>query len=310
MTGRKITALSLALAAVLSLCGCDNSSSAGKQSDTSSTSLSESSQSSSDGSSSENSSEISDISAQTFLRGAAGDIIRVSEITEALNADSESIAPESLNEENFYRVTTNGAYYAKPLYSCLTDRDNEYDADALLFKDAPQGSQSDFIKVKKGDTIMGMTVAEASSDFNPNSPVPGVVVSTNLTLEGEKTLTGYIRVVPDNEYSVSVGDILFIPSGKIDLPVVRFDGCDKDGVITRRTGDVYIMDGTNGSLTYTNEFADKIVLGNISDTTADISDIPTDGSIVKATVTISKLSISSSVDWLTMVNALLVSVDI
>lgn len=318
MNKRKVTALSLALAAVLSLCGCDNSSNDSKQSGTGSTSSSEistsstssSSQSSSSESSSNSSSEAADTSAKTFLKGAAGDVIRVSEITEAYDANGEAIDPNSLTEENFFRVTTNGAYYAKPLYPCLTDRDNEYNEDELLFKDAPQGSQSDFIKVKKGDTIFGMTVTEASSDFNTNSPVLGAVVTTYLTLEGETTLTGYVRVVPDNEYGVSVGDILFIPSGKVDLPVVRLDGCAEDGTITRRTGDVYIMDGTDGSLTYSNEFADKFVLGNINETTADISGIPTDGTIVKATVTIANLSINSTANWLTMVNAELVSVDV
>lgn len=244
----------------------------------------------------------------TFLKGAADDVIGASEITAAFNIENQEISPETMTRENFSRATTDGAYYALPMYPCLTDRESEYDAENLLFKDAPQGSQSGFIKVKKGDKVCGLTVSDAYSEFDLNSPVPGTVVGTCLSLEGEITLTGYARVIPENDYGVSVGDIVFIPTGNVNLPVVRFDGCGDDGVITRRTGDVYIMDGSSDSITYTNEFADRFTLGNVNDTSADIGCLSDDGNFTKVNVTIRNITMRSTLNWITQVQADLVSV--
>ncbi len=299
---KKVSAFSLAALLAVSLCGCVGSS---ESSDT------DSAANSNNSTSHTNSTPVYPIpNDATFLKGAAGDIIGLSEITGVWNLENQEISPESMTEENFFKAATNSAYYALPLYQCLTNRENEYDEADLLFKDAPQGSQSDFIKVKKGDTIFGMTVAEASSEFNLNSPVTGVVVSTCLILEGEIMLSGYARVIPDDEYGVAVGDIIFLPVGNVRLPVVRFDGCNKDGVIMRRTGDVYIMDGGSAedSITFTNEFTDRFTLGNINSTTADISVIPTDGSFIKVNVTISNIVMKSSADWLTQISADIVSI--
>lgn len=312
MNFTKILALVLTAALFVSLCGCNGNKGNDPASDstapqTGSGSVSESSSEYP----SENDPESVPVSGTaTFLIGADGAAITADEIISAVNSNNEQIPLDTLTEENFSVITTDCAYYAKPLYPCVTDRDNEYDEENLKFKDIPQETKSDFIKVKKGDKIFGMTVTEASSDFNLNSPVPGVIVGTNLALEGEITLTGYIRVVPDNEYGVSVGDILFIPTGKIDLPVVHLDDCDTNGVITHRTGDIYIMEGKTDSLTYTNEYANKFTLGSINDTTANISDIPTDGSFVKASVTVSDITMSSTIGWMTFVRANLVSVDV
>lgn len=306
MNIRKVFALSLAAFIAISLCGCNSGSESSSGTDKSS---STNDNINSDNSSRTDSTPVYPIpSDATFLKGAAGDIIGLSEITGVWNLENKEISPESLTEENFFRATIDSAYYALPLFQCLTDRDNEYDEDELLFKDAPQGSQSDFIKVKKGDTIFGITVSEASSEFNLNSPVLGVVVRTSLTLEGEITLTGYARVIPGNEYGVAVGDIIFLPTGNVPLPVVRFDGCDKDGVITRRTGDVYIGGSSEDSITFTNEFTDRFTLGNISTASADISVIPTDGSFKKVNVTISNIVMKSSADWLTQIDAKIVSI--
>lgn len=308
MNIRKIPAFLLAALFAIALCGCNSGSENSSDTDKSS---STNSSTSSDNSSRTGSTPVYPLpSDATFLKGAAGDVIGLSEITGVWDLENCEISPESLTEENFFIATTGSAYYALPLYQCLTDRDNEYDENDLLFKDAPQGSQSDFIKVKKGDTIFGMTVAEASSEFNLNSPVPGVVVSTSLTLEGEITLTGYVRVIPGDEYGVAVGDILFLPVGNVRLPVVRFDGCNKDGVILRRTGDVYIMGGgsADDSITFTNEFTERFTLGNVNSTAADISVIPTDGSFIKVNVTISNIKMNSSANWITQIRADIVSI--
>ncbi len=297
---KKITIMAIITAIAVSVCGCNGDpQSAGQDSGTISDGSSENSV---------NTPSYPVPEDATFLKGAAGDVIGASEITAAFNIENQEISPEMITEENFFKATIDNAYYALPLYHCFTDREGGYDTENLLFKDAPQGSQSDFIKAKKGDKICGLTVVEAYSEFDLNSPVPGVVVGTSLSLEGEITLTGYARVIPENEYGVSVGDIVFIPTGSVNLPVVRFDGCDNDGVITRRTGDVYIMDGSTDSLTYTNEFADQFVLGNINDISADIGCLSTDGSFTKVNVTIRNITMKSTINWITQVQAELVSV--
>ncbi len=307
MNFTKIAALFLSAVLCASLCGCSSNEEKNGNSDNSASPNGSSGVSEST-STSGSSSDVPVSGTATFLIGADGGTVTIDEINEVFDNENNKISPDQLTKENFSRVTTSCAYYAKPLYSCLTDRESEYDDAELLFKDAPQGSQSDFVKVKKDDKIFGMTVAEAASEFNLNSSIPGVIVGTGLTLDGEITLDGYVRVVPDNEYGVSVGDILFIPTGKADLPVVRFDGCDKDGVITRRTGDVYIVDGKDGSITYTNEYSDSFNLGNINDTAADISAIPTDGSLVKVSVTVSNIRMTTTIEWMTFVSADIVNV--
>ena len=240
----------------------------------------------------------------TFLKGASGDLIGLSEITAVWDLENKEISPETMTADNFFKATIDSAYYSLPIYPCQTSLESGYDEDALLFKDVPQTEQSIYYKAKTGDKILGLTVAEASSEFSLNSPAFGIVTGTSLVLEGEVTLSGYARVIPGDEYGVSVGDIIFLPVGTAGLPVVRFDGCDENGVITRRTGDVYL---TN-DISYTNEYADRFVLGNIGSTAADVSILPSDGSFIKVNVTISDIRMSSTVNWLTQVNANLVNI--
>lgn len=293
MNIKKLSAIALAAITAISLCGCD------KQPD-----------------SSDNSSTTNDISQSTpavppvpndpsFLRGALGEIIGISEITAAWDTDNNEISPELLTEKNFCKATTDSAYYALPKYPCRTSYDNTFDADDLIFTDIPQETvNGGYFRVKAGDTVCGMTVTEASSEFNTNSRVLGGITGTSLTLGGEKTLSGYAYIVPGDEYGVAAGDVIFLPSGNVDLPVVRFDSIDENGIPNRGTGDVFIT----GDLSYTNEFGCRFKLGNISDVTADISDIPTDGSSVKVNVTITNISMATTADWLTRVEAEIVSV--
>lgn len=298
MKNKSLTALALSAVLAVSFCGCDDQSS--KSSDNST------------GSKSFGTSEISDITPviypepedATFLIGAAGDFIGASEITKVLDIENNEISPDEMTEENFYRAFIDSAYYSVPLYPCLTNIESEYDEDALLFKNAPQGDQTTFFKVKKGDEIFGLTVAEASSEFSLDSSDNfNVVSSTSLALEGEVTLDGYACVIPGDEYGVAVGDIIFLPVGNVRLPVVRFDSCDENGVY-RRTGDVYLRNG----ITYTNEFADKFALGNINDTAADVSILPSNGSFIKVSATISDIRMVTTSNWITQVSAEIVNI--
>lgn len=319
MNFTKITASILSAVLCLSLCGCNGNKETNDQSGNIPQSSSDSipkSDSSSDSLSGSSSGSASDSSPDSvpvlgnaaFLTGADGAAITSDEITSIVNSENEEIPLESLTKENFSIVTTNCAYYAKPLYPFVTDRDSEYDEAELKFKDIPQETKSDFIKVKKGDEIFGMTVTEAASQFDRNTPVIGNVVRSSLSLGGEITLSGYVRVVPGDEYGVSTGDIQFVPVGDVKLPVISYEIGFTKGVSERLTGSVMIMDGKSDRLVYSNEFNTYFSLGNISDATADISAIPTDGSIAKVNVTISDISITSTMGWFTKVNGIIVNV--
>ncbi len=290
MNIKKISALTLAAFLAVSLCGC-NSETESSDTDNSSGNAPNSSYSVPEDA--------------TFLKGAMGDPIGLSEITSASDANFNEISPELLTADNFGNATANIAYYAVPKYPCHTSFDDTYNADESLFTDVPQESVSgDYIKVKPGDKIFGLTVTEASSTFNQNARVTGGIVGTNLALDGEVTLTGYAQIVQEDEYGVSAGDIQFIPTGKVELPIVRFDNTDENGLPNRSTGDVVFL----GDIAFTNEFFGYFRIGNVNDTSADLSDIPTDGSFAKVTVTITNIRMESMIDWITQVRATIVSV--
>lgn len=240
----------------------------------------------------------------TFLKGALGETIYTSEITNAVDGEGNAVAPTALSKESFTSASIDSAYCALPLYPCVTDRDGEYDETNMIFKNVPQERKSDYIKVKAGDTVCGLKVTYAKTEFNINAEILGCVVGTSLELEGETTLTGYAWIEPADDYGIVEGDIRFVPSGDVQLPVVRFDNADENGIPNRQTGEIYY---TNGII-HTNEFSSSLDLGNIADTTADISDLKTDGTPSKVTITVSNIKMSSTLDWLTRFSAELVSV--
>ena len=243
----------------------------------------------------------------TFLKGALGDPIGLSEITMARDAEFIDISPDQLTEDNFGEAEADCAYFAYPAYTCHTSLDDNYDADNVVFTDVPQGDSSgDYIKVKAGDKVCGLTVKMASSSFDQNAQVPGSIVGTFLELDGEAAITGYAWIEQQDEYGITVGDIKLIPSGDVQLPVVRFDSADENGIPKRSNGGVSFANG----IYFTNDFGGCFDLGNISETSADLSALPSDGSYAKVTITLSNIRMSTSLDWLTRLNANIVSVSL
>lgn len=243
----------------------------------------------------------------TFLKGALGDPIGLSEITIARGADFTEIPPDKLSEDNFGEAHADCAYFAYPAYTCRTSLDDSYDADNVLFPGVPQGETSgDYIKVKAGDKIYGLTVKDASSFFNQNAQIPGSIVGTSLTLNGEAAITGYVWIEQQDDYGISAGDIKLIPCGDVQLPVVRFDSADENGIPRRSNGNVSM----GKDIYFTNDFGRSFDLGNINETTADISELPSDGSSAKVTVTLSNIRMESMIDWMTRIKADIVSVSL
>lgn len=88
-----------------------------------------------------------------------------------------------------------------------------------MFKDVPQETKNDFLRVKKGDKLFDMTVTEAHSTLYIGNKGGKITVSdTGLSLKGELTLSGYARVVADDEYGYYTGEIVFFPSEKSVCP--------------------------------------------------------------------------------------------
>lgn len=294
MYTKRISALALTtLLSASLLCGC-NGESKEPNNDTSSEIVRDTSSADTES----GSGTPSEPEAMSFLAGLADDPIALSELSYIENDKDEQITADELTEENFGKATADCAYYALPLYSCVTDRESEYDEENFAFKDVPRDTKKDYIKAKKGDKIFGFTVSDASTGFTKHSPLAGKLMSTSLALDGEITLTGYARMVAENEYGVSVGSILFVPVGEVELPVVRFD--EFDGVnALRNIGDVW----ANTDLTFSNEFTDEFKLGNKEEITEDITALPTDGSSVKVNITLYDIEIYTSLGRFPVVKA-------
>lgn len=317
MKKQKITALTLASFIAISLCGCNNE----NQSSDSGSSLTASSESADQQASSQNSDtenpESSDTSSKprekTVLIGALNDEIDRKEIVKALRTEpypleDTEVSPDRIDEDRADRATVGFAYCALPLYPALTDRESEYDEENRSFKDIPQQEKSDFIKARPGDNICGLTVAEAATEFYFGDNGGKTKMSSSyIKLNGSTTIEGYIRILTEPEYATGMdGDMIFVPVGDVQLPTVRFDSRDenKSSIEFRNIGSPYMME----DLIFTNEFSGFFQLGNINETTADISEIPNDGSFVKVKVVISDFEIHSTIGWFTTSYAVLESV--
>ena len=324
MKSNKITALALASLIAVSLCGCnndqssDNSSSSTESSNNTSQNQSQVTDSNSDSDpeqSGEISSNTSTVKEPLEFFGALNEPIDRSEIvkaditvynSETQHRETTDIPLDKMDESEYFTAYTGFAYYAMPLYPCLTSLDSEYDEVNNVFKDIPQEKKSDLLRAEKGDKLFDMTVTDAYSSFYIGSTGGKYsVTETHLSLEGELTLSGYARIVPGDEYGYNNGEIIFHPIGESRLPVVNFQYNYEDKSITRSIGNVGIVD----DIFITNEYPGDFTLGNINDTTADISDLSRDGSYTKISVTISGIEMNSNFNWFTDYTATIKSIE-
>lgn len=328
MKRQKIMALVIALLTAVSLCGCNNddqstdstengSSTAGSSSGISQTQsqVTDSSPDSDHEQHGETSSDTSKVKEPLEFFGALNEPIDRSEIVKAdrtvYNSETErrettDIPLDEMDESEYFTAYTGFAYYAMPLYPCLTSLDSEYDEVNNVFKDVPQEKKNDLLRAKKGDKLFDMTVTDAYSSFYiGDSGGKHSVSETHLSLEGELTLSGYARVVPGDEYGYNTGEIIFRPIGESRLPIVNFEYNYEDKSVTRSIGSVGIVD----DIFITNEYPGDFTLGSINDTTADISCLTRDGSYTKVSVTISGIEMNSNFNWFSDYVATIKSID-
>lgn len=311
----KKSALIFALSITLLLNGCngngnsDSGSSSESTSQTDSTSIGLQTESGS-----ESTGDSSEIPAEnsTKLVGLAGDKILKSEITQVFNSDGS----EEYSDENFQSVVCNGfVYLAEPTFNNLNSIDNAdaFDEGTKTFAGMSADKLKNYKRLNVGDTISGLTVTSAQSNFGSDSidgfdknalseKFPEIYFNAgNCKLSGELKMTGYVCVIPEDEYGIESGTILFVPSGECPLPVMAYSSDEQTGVFHRANV------GMHGDFTWAGEYG-QINIGNINSTTADVSMLPTDGTFVKVNVTVDSISLSGSINFNNITTAEIVDI--
>lgn len=259
------------------------------------------------------SSEIPDENS-TKIVGLAGDRISKSEITQVFNLDGSS----EYSDENFQSVLCSGfVYLAEPSINGLNSVDNAdvFDSEAMTFAGMSSDKLKNYKRVNVGDTISGLTVTAAQSNFSVDSfdgfdknvlseKFPEIYFNAaNCEFSGELTMTGYACVIPQDEYGIESGTILFVPSGECPLPVMGYASNEENGIY--HCANI----GMHGGFTWTSEYG-QINIGNINSTTADVSALPTDGTFVKVTVTVDSIKLSGGVNFNNIATAEIVKIDL
>lgn len=308
---KRMTVISVLLAAMLTGCAAENGSSAvnsGSVPDSDPVSNPISSPDSSsdlaaDLSEPPESSEPSQSSAELPfpLYCADGTRITVSEITSAKDKDGNAVAPGALEDTGWEEIVCDGfAYLAEPTV-CLNSADDadRYDPEALLF-DAPRYTDTPYRRVYVGDRCGELTVKSASTMFSrigyeekegvltteqilaEGMSLLGMFRRCDVSFDGTVTMTGYMRVCV-SEYGIEEGEIIFVPDkDSMALPLMNFH-CDYEN--DRFNTSVWQWN-VNG-FAYASEYP-TIRLGNIAD--VDISGVPADGTSAGVRVTVTDIS--------------------
>ena len=258
---------------------------------------------------------------ETFLVGLAGDRILKSEITQAFTNDGS----ENLTEDNFSAVLCDGfVYVAAPDGAARNNRDNAdvYDRGNMEFTDMSSAPTKNYVRLEVGEKLGGLTLKEAQVNFARGSEqtewelkdgsykkgeelgIPEIFFAGGYAkFDGELLMTGYICRVAEDQYGIGTGDIIFVPSngeGKFPIMSYRFDG--DNGFYHQPQ--VYAL----SDLVWQNEFG-YMYLGNVNDTTADTSGLPSDGSFVKARVTVTSFELNCGVNFVNSVSAEIVDIE-
>lgn len=262
---------------------------------------------------------------ETFLVGLAGDRIRAEDIATVITSDGGECSPEELTEERFSAVLCSGfAYVAEPQLTARNDRDNAdvYDSANMEFTDTSSAPLKNYKRLNVGDTICGLTLREAEVNFargseqtvfemNDGSQKTGAELGLpeiyfahcSAKFDGEIEMTGYISCSTENIYNIAVGDIIFVPcDGEGNFPVMSYRLNGDDGFF--HALQTYAV----SDLTWQNEFG-YLYLGNEANTSADISDIPGDGSFIKARVSVDNFELNCGVNFVNITKAEIVDVE-
>lgn len=240
---------------------------------------------------------------RTKMTGLDKHSIFTSQITDYKNKNGQSTLYS--DDDMGIAVCEGFAYISNPSQFCYNSIDNAdiFSADTLSFIGSPENElMQDFVRINVGDKVNGLTVSSAKTLFIDDdmglkeTALGKYFRGCECTFIGEMELTGYACILKDDGYGVQAGDIIFAPSGSCNLPVMCFE---KD--VDIGTYHTYYTGSTNG-LTWFNAYG-QIFLGNAQTAVADLSCLPSDGSFVRVNVVVKNISMSSTADWLNLVEA-------
>lgn len=248
----------------------------------------------------------------TKLTGLSGDRISESEITLVFGADGS----DEYTDDTFQSVVCDGfVYLAESSSVSMNSIDNAdgFDSELKTFAEMSDERFKDYKRFNVGDTISGLTVSAAQCGFTSDS-VDGYDKNTlserfpeiyfnsgSCELSGELEMTGYACVIPEDEYGIESGTILFIPSGECRLPVMGYEGDSENGIFHR------VSVGMNRDFVWAGEYG-QIKIGNVNSTAADVSALPEDGTFVKVTVIVNSIRLSSAVNFTNIATAEVVEI--
>jgi len=244
----------------------------------------------------------------TRIIGLDGDPIYTSEFSQYIDKDGKQAV---YSEGNLGTAICEGfAYIASNGGSCLTDRDNAdvYNEGSLSFSGVTDEKLQNYVRIDAGDKVNGLTVYHAKTLFRademglPGSAVGKDFAGCEVTFLDDLELHGYACAIKDDAYGVQAGDILFVPQGKCPLPVMSFQTDMELG-----TYHSYYT-GSDYGLTWVNQYG-QIFLGNTQTTDADVSCLPADGSFVKVKAVVKGIRMTSSVDWIDIVQASIITIE-
>ncbi|MDE7281520.1 MAG: hypothetical protein K2N36_07250 [Ruminiclostridium sp.] len=239
----------------------------------------------------------------TDLYGLNGDKIDIDEITEVHKQEGGS-------DDEWWSAGCSGfVYLAEPTginYNSLDNADS-FNSEDNSFEGSPEESPAEYKRYKGGDEICGLTVANtfvyfANKTDDYPEPFEGQhFCGGSVSFEGEKKLTGYIIILSEELYGIGgTGDVIFIPDKDSQtLPVMNYNAADAEKGIY---SNVLSFAVTVGGFSYKNEYR-HISCGNIDSYESSWFLGEEHNKPVKVSVTLTDLSISSSIDWITSYTA-------
>lgn len=207
----------------------------------------------------------------------------------AFGPDGE-LSLNDLTEDNWNYVSCNYVYLAVPSGIAYNSEDNAdvFDENNTVFTDAPEKVKHEYKRYYPGDIVCGLTIKNCSTTFCPETALesPKYFNGGKVFFEGELTLTGKLRLAPEDDIYIRTRDLQFVPNKDSCLiPIMNYDLQDNEGCEPLN----YSME--NG-VVFLGEYSLYIALGNVDEyEEINFSGFPGNGDWVDVKITISDIAL-------------------